>query len=189
MSETTPRIGPILQRERKARGLSLEQLATLSGVSRSMLSQIERGAANPTFAVLWSLTRALQIDFSELIGGARTATMDVPAIDVVSRHNTPEIRSPDGTCRLRILSPPRLAGLTEWYEVEIAPGGQLDSAAHAAGAFEHLTALTSGLEVTSGGASRMLEAGETARYKADIPHAIRNAGGETARALMVLLYR
>ena len=185
----TPRIGPILQRERKARRLSLEQLSALSGVSRSMLSQIERGSANPTFAVLWSLTRALKIDFSDLVGGARAAPVEEPAVEVVSAFNTPEIRSPDGSCRLRILSPPRLAGLTEWYEVEIAPRGRLDSAPHAPGAFEHLTALTDGLSVTSGGVTRPLALGETARYKADIPHAIDNLSDAPARALMVLHYR
>ncbi len=51
-------IGPIIQRERKARHLTLERLAALSGVSRSMLSQIERGESNPIFAVLWGLTQA-----------------------------------------------------------------------------------------------------------------------------------
>lgn len=48
----TPQIGPVIQRERKARHLTLEQLASRSGVSKSMLSQIERSEANPTFAVL-----------------------------------------------------------------------------------------------------------------------------------------
>ena len=49
-SNEAPDIGPIIQRERKARHLTLERLAALSGVSRSMLSQIERGESNPTFA-------------------------------------------------------------------------------------------------------------------------------------------
>ena len=53
-STSTPQIGPVLQRHRKMAGLTLEQLAEKSGVSKSMLSQIERGQANPTFAVLWS---------------------------------------------------------------------------------------------------------------------------------------
>ena len=59
MSQRTPRIGPAIQKERKLRKLTLEQLSVQSGVSKSMLSQIERGEANPTFAVVWSLTQAL----------------------------------------------------------------------------------------------------------------------------------
>jgi transcriptional regulator with XRE-family HTH domain len=132
-----------LQRERKLKGLTLEQLAALSGVSKSMLSQVERGQANPTFAVLWSLTRALRIGFSELLAEATLARED-EAIELVSTAATPEMRGAEGQWRLRILSPPHFAGNTEWYELEIAPGGVLESSPHASGAVEHLTALTPG---------------------------------------------
>jgi XRE family transcriptional regulator, regulator of sulfur utilization len=185
---SAPQIGPVLQRQRKSRGLTLEQLASISGVSKSMLSQIERGQANPTFAVLWSLTRALKIEFADLLEGG-SVPADAPQIDVVSSSHTPEIKSADGLCRLRILGPPQLAGQTEWYEIEIAPDGHLDSAPHAPGAFEHLTAFTTGFEITSGDATRALKAGETARYPADVPHRIVNRSSKPARGLMVLLYR
>ena len=127
---STPQIGPILQRQRKARDLTLQQLAALSGVSKSMLSQIERGEANPTFAVLWSLTRGLQIDFSVLLQASEPGA-GTSAIEIIAPAHTPEIRSADGSCQLRILSPPSLAGTVEWYDVEIAGHGRLDSAAHA----------------------------------------------------------
>ncbi len=127
-----PDIGPIIQRERKARHLTLERLAQLSGVSRSMLSQIERGESNPTFAVLWGLTQALKIDLADLISGG-VAHGQANSVDVVTVAHTPEIKSPEGHWRLRILSPPALAGRVEWYEVEIAPRGKLASAPHAAG--------------------------------------------------------
>ena len=107
MDETgAPQIGPTLRRHRKSRGLTLEDLAELSGVSKSMLSQIERGQANPTLAVLWSLTRALKLDFADLLEGAGARHLDDEAIEVTSDAHTPQIRSADGLCRLRILSPP-----------------------------------------------------------------------------------
>lgn len=183
-----PEIGPIIQRHRKARNLTLEQLAGISGVSKSMLSQIERGQANPTFAVLWSLTRALRIEFADLLAGG-AAPVDDRAVQVVTATNTPEIRNSDRSCRLRILSPPRLAGELEWYDVEIAPAGSLDSAPHAAGTFEHFTAFTPGFEVTSGHSTQTLKVGETARYPADVPHRIANTSKKPARGLMVVLYR
>lgn len=183
-----PRIGPVIQRLRKRQGLTLEQLESASGVSKSMLSQIERGQANPTFAVLWSLTRAMKIAFADLLeSGALPA--EETSIEVVTVAHTPEIRSADGLCRLRILSPPQRAGETEWYELEIAPSGTLDSAPHASGAVEHLTALTAGLQVTSGGATLNLKPGETARYAADVAHRISNVSHRPAKGLMVLLYR
>ena len=79
----TPEIGPAIKRERKARKLTLEQLGTLSGVSKSMLSQIERGEANPTFAVLWSLTQAMEIELSDLIGNG-TSVAGREEIEVTS---------------------------------------------------------------------------------------------------------
>lgn len=183
----TPQIGPVIQRERKARHLTLEQLAARSGVSKSMLSQIERSEANPTFAVLWSLTQALKIDFADLIAGG-VSHRQVSPIELVSVAHTPEIRSPDGSWKLRILSPPALAGRMEWYEVEIAPNGKLDSAPHAPGTFEHLTARSDGLVVETEQGRQALDQGETARYRADVAHQISNGGAETARALMVVLY-
>ncbi len=184
----TPQIGPVIQRCRKERGLTLEQLADKSGVSKSMLSQVERGQANPTFAVLWSLTRALRIEFADLIEGGAIQGRDHPII-ITSVTTTPEMKSADGLCRLRILSPARLAGGTEWYDVQLEPGGTLVSSAHAPGAFEHLTALVEKIEVTCDGASSVLEPGETARYPADVPHRITNISSRPARALLVNLYR
>lgn len=184
----SPQIGPVIQRERKQRRLTLDQLAVRSGVSRSMLSQIERGEANPTFAVLWSLTRALEIDFSDLIGDAATAVERGP-LEVLTTALTPEIRSADGRCRLRILSPPRYAGRVEWYAVELEPDGQLNSAPHTRGAFEHFTAWSAGIRVESGGVFAEIGAGETVRYAADVEHRISNVGPDPASGLLVLLYQ
>ncbi len=183
-----PQIGPVIQKQRKSLGLTLEQLSSLSGVSRSMLSQIERGQANPSLGVAWSLTRALKIDIADLLAGA-TAIEEEPRVELVSAAHTPEIRSPDGLCRLRILSPPFLAGATEWYEVEMDPSGVLDSEPHPRGAVEHFTAFTFGFQVTSGSSTRVLGVGETARYAADVRHRITNTSGRRAMGIVVLLYR
>jgi len=188
MAQRTPKIGPVVQKERKRRKLTLEQLATRSGVSKSMLSQIERGEANPTFAVVWSLTQALEIDFSELIGGS-AAARSANDIEVTSAAHTPEIRSSDSLCRLKILSSPRLAGQSEWYSVEIEPGGTLASEPHSPGTSEHFTAITDGLEIRSGESHVRLKAGETARYLGDVHHHISNIGDKVACGFLVVLYR
>ena len=185
--DNPPAIGPILHQHRRARRQTLDALAKASGVSKSMLSQIERGEANPTFAVLWSLTRALGVDFADLTSARNVAPVET--IDAVAAGATPEMRSADGKCRLRILSPPKLAGETEWYEIEIAPGGNLISAPHTAGAEEHLTALAGGFSITSGAATRAISSGETARYAADVTHRITNPTNKPAKGLLVVLFR
>jgi len=182
-----PEIGPILHQRRKALGLTLVQLSTLSGVSKSMLSQIERAEANPTYAVLWALTSAMRIDFAALLQGAAQAGGD-ESIDITRVEHTPEIRSADGLCRLRTLSPPELVGSVEWYSLEFAPGGRFESKAHGPGATVHFTAETPGIELITASATRAIDAGETAHYHADVPHVIANISRKTSRGYLVLLH-
>lgn len=180
-----PRVGATLQALRQTQGLSLDELSRRAGVSKSMLSQIERNQANPTVAVVWRLANALRVELSELLGGERPAA---PAIETVAAHATPSMSSPDGLCQLRILGPIDLAGQFEWYELTVQPGGALESAAHEPGSREHLSVLSGSLEVSAAASVQKLKAGETARYGADGAHAIRNTGKAVATALLVVLH-
>lgn len=186
-----PKVGATLQALRQSQGLSLDELSRRAGVSKSMLSQIERNQANPTVAVVWRLANALRVELSELLGGERAAA---PAIETVAAHATPGMSSPDGLFQLRILGPIDLAGQFEWYQLTVQPGGALESAAHEPGSREHLSVLSGSLRVEAGGSSRTLSAGETARYAVDGPHAIRHlaalgdAQAEPAVALLVVLH-
>lgn len=180
-----PRVGAALQALRQSQGLSLDELSRRAGVSKSMLSQIERNQANPTVAVVWRLANALRVELSELLSGARAST---PAIETVAAHATPGLKSPDGLCQLRILGPIELAGQFEWYELAVEPGGALESAPHEPGSREHLSVLTGSLSVSAGGAEQLIQAGETARYAVDGPHAIRNSGRKPASALLVVIH-
>jgi len=171
-----------LRAARKARGLSLEAVARLSGVSRSMVSQIERGESSPTVATLWNLTQALQVDFAGLLAGRA-----VGGIDVVRADAAPVIATGDGGVRIRILSPPESAGRHEVYELIFAPGGALASAAHSPGCREHLTVTEGRLAVVSGEDTATLDPGDTARYAADCTHRIATDGGGAARAILIVL--
>ncbi len=182
-----PELGRRLLALRKDRRLTLDRLAAASGVSKSMLSQIERGRVNPTVATLWNLTQALGIDIGELLGTATgTGATAGPSLEHLPAHATPTIASADGRCALRILNPPREALSIEWYEMTVEPGGALRSEPHAPGAREHLTVLQGALVVEVEGSRTALTAGETLRYAADRPHAIVNTQEAPARALLVV---
>lgn len=183
-----PDVGRKIKRLRTEKKLTLEQLATLSGVSRSMLSQIERGRTNPTLAILWTLTKSLEIEISDLLNSPQEADDDARKIDLVKTHQTPEIQSADGKCILKILSPIDLVAKTEWYDMVMESRGLLESQGHAEGTREHLTLLHGQLSIRNSMEEITLDAGDTARYDADIPHYIKNNGTETARALMVVIY-
>jgi transcriptional regulator with XRE-family HTH domain len=182
-----PAIGSKLQEIRKAQKLSLDELSKRAGVSKSMLSEVERNQANPTVAVLWRLARALDISLADFLSDG-TKKM-APAITLVASHAIPLIRSTDGKCELRILGPIDLAGRLEWYELSIEPGGVLASDAHEAGTREHLSVLRGSLLVQAGGTDATLRRGETSRYAADILHAITNSGKSVAKAVLVVEHR
>jgi len=186
MSEAgSPQIGPFIKAFRKRQSMTLDDLADMSGVSRSMLSQIERGQANPSLATAWALASALKVDISELIAGQ--VSDHRPKIVVASSSFTPEIRTEDGSCTLRILSPPDHAEQYEWYDLSFQPAGSLESKPHAKGTREHLTVLEGTLQVTAGSEVVGVPEGATARYPADVEHAIRNTGPGPARALLVMI--
>ncbi|MGB0798133.1 MAG: helix-turn-helix domain-containing protein, partial [Planktomarina sp.] len=110
-----------LKAARKAKDLSLDAVAKLSGVSRSMVSQIERGESSPTVSTLWNLTQALQVDFAGLVDDNTTPR----GIEVMSSAATPTIANRGEGCRIRILSAPEQAGSHEVYELKFQPGGAL----------------------------------------------------------------
>jgi len=180
-----PAIGPRLQAQRKARNLTLAELAEASGVSRSMLSEIERGNANPTYGTLWHLTQALGLDLNWLVG---TVSGDLRSIERQPGHSTPVIRSADGSCTLQILSPASMVSITEWYLLDFEPNGRLVSEPHSAGTNEHLHCTEGEITVTSGDSTTVLHAGETARYAADVPHRLTSTGAGGAKAFLVVAF-
>ncbi|NOX74313.1 MAG: helix-turn-helix domain-containing protein [Alphaproteobacteria bacterium] len=176
------RLAKRLKETRKSKGLSLEATANLSGVSRSMLSQIERGQSSPTVATLWSLTRALQVDFAGLLDeGDAGSTIK----EIMRANRTPTIDSQGEGCRIRILSPPDQAGRLEVYEIRFAANGALISEPHRQGCVEHMSVLQGALSVVAGDEDAELGEGDTIRYAADVAHAIR-ATGAPAKALLIV---
>lgn len=180
-----PEIGPRLQKYRKELKLTLADLAVLSGVSRSMLSEIERGNANPTYGTLWHLTRALKIDLNRLVSGA-SEERGGPSIDLQPENMTPTIRSADGSCTMQILSPASMVSLIEWYLLRFEVDGKLISDPHGSGTVEHLHCTRGEIVVRSAGDTMIVRAGETARYAADVPHSLTSVGPVEAAAFLVV---
>ena len=180
-----PRVGDTIARLRGERGLTLEDLSRVAGVSKSMLSEIERDKANPTIAVAWRLANALGLGLDQLLS---SGVRQIESLRVAGPHETPRLAGTDAGYTLRILGPMELAGRFEWYELTLSPGGALVSSAHDPGAQEHLTVMHGALEVEVDATTRKLKVGDTARYQADRPHAIRNTTRLSASALLVVVH-
>jgi XRE family transcriptional regulator, regulator of sulfur utilization len=181
-----PEVGATLQKLRLKRGLTLDDLSRAAGVSKSMLSQIEREKANPTIAVAWRLANALGVGIEELLS---TGEDHSEAIHILEPHETPTLPGNHAGYVLRILGPMELAGKYEWYELTLAPNGLLKSNPHDPGTMEHLTLLHGAMDIEVEGVTRKLKPGATARYLADRAHAISNPGKVEAKAVLVVIHR
>lgn len=169
---------------RKRKGWTLEQLASLSGVSRSMISQVERGAANPTLAVAFRIAQAFGVSLGDLVDGASSQRQ----IDLVRHDDKSAIFRDDAVCRIRTLSPRNLEKDVEFYEVTLKTKKKLDSAAHFSGTREFLTVRSGAVQVTSAGETVELKKGDSAQYIADVAHSIENVGRGEAVLFLVDIY-
>jgi transcriptional regulator with XRE-family HTH domain len=178
-------LGARVKQLRAERGWSLEALANASGVSRSMLSQIEREQANPTLAVTQRIARAFSMSLGDLVEtpGVTSSVTVIRADDRAYHYRS------DKNCRIRTLSPLNLEKDVEFYEVQLQAGGALRSAPHFAGTREFLTVERGQVRVESGSDAEVLTPGDSASYRADVPHAIVNTGKTVASIFLVDIYR
>jgi transcriptional regulator with XRE-family HTH domain len=169
---------------RRKRKWTLEELSAACGVSRSMLSEIERGRANPTLAVAYRIATAFGMALGDLI--------EVPAaihrIDVIRGDDRAYHFRSDRCCRIRTLSPLHLEKSVEFYEIVLRPGGALQSAPHFEGARELLTVQQGAVRVCCGEETAELKTGDSAHYPADVTHAIDNPGPQQAVLFLVVTY-
>ena len=171
---------------RKSKGWTLEQLASLSGVSRSMLSQIERGAASPTLGVAFRIAQAFGMTLGDLVQSPQPR----PRIELIRASDRNSLFRDDDQCRIRTLSPLHLEKEVEFYELTLKAGGSLASAPHVAGTREFLAIEQGAINLTSAGESTEMQSGDSAHYPADVPHRIDNrADGETIAFLVVIYDR
>jgi transcriptional regulator with XRE-family HTH domain len=184
-AHATPELPQQLRKLRRAKSWTLEELASLSGVSRSMLSQIERGEANPTLAVAFRIARAFGVSLDDLV-----ARPPYEGIIEVVRSDDPTYRFRDEPgYHVRTLSPLHLEKDLEFYEVVLGPGRAMESSPHVSGTREFLAVRSGVIEVNSGADSSVLKAGDSAYYPADVSHSIKSRGPGDAEMFMVVFYR
>lgn len=181
-AELGRRVADNLRRARKARGLSLDDLARSSGVSRAALSQVETCKSNPTVGLLWKIAVGLGVPFAELVGETRGST------SVLRRDDAQVLRSLDGKLESRPLTPAGASPMVELYELRLAPRAVHRAEPHAAGTTEILVVLTGVLRLQTGDETVDLVAGDTVCFQADRPHSYENPGSSEARYHNVIQY-
>ena len=182
-TDLAPVVGGNLRRLRTRRGLSLERLAQISGVSRAMLGQIELGQSAPTINVLWKIARALEVTFSALIS-ARTQSGAL----VLRSQESKILTSKDRSFSSRALFPFDEPRRVEFYELRLSAGSVEEADAHPPGTSENLVVTGGTIEIDVGGDTHRLETGDSILFEADTPHAYRNAGKAEAVMYLVMTY-
>lgn len=167
-------------RDRKK--LTLDAAAELTGVSRSMLAQIEKGDVNPTISVLWKIANGFKVSFSTLIENKKDNIAVVRHSDI-----TPLIED-DG----RYINYPIFSfddkKLFENYRVVIQPNGALSAQPHMKGTEEYITVFAGEIVLTVGVAQYRLSQGDSIRFRADVPHSYKNCGNDNVELSMLIYY-
>ena len=171
-----------LKRLRAEKGLSLDAVAKLSGVSKSMLGQIERGEVNPTISTVWRIANGLKVSFTSLVTGPQDDS------EFVARSDVEPLIEDRGKIRNYPVFPFDAERGFEMYAVEIDPGGYLQADPHTPGSQEFLTLHAGRLAVRVAEEEHVLERGDSIRFKADVPHSYHNPGTEMASVGMVIHY-
>lgn len=156
-------------------GLSLDRTAELTGVSKAMLGQIERGESSPTIATLWKIAKGLHLPLTALLA-APAPLPDRPAAVFPESLTFDILFDYDPTLG------------TETFLITLKPMQTHCSEAHDIGVVEDIMPITGDMEVLQGGAWVPCLMNNGLRLKADQPHGYRNPSNEPIRFLNTVHY-
>lgn len=170
-----------VKQAREKRQLTLDAAAALTGVSRSMLTQIEKGDVNPTISLLWKIAKGYKVSFSSLLE-------DAVRQDTVVACAAPVTEDAQGLVLSYTTFPFDDQKLFETYRVVIKPGGFLQAEPHLAASEEYVTVFRGAMEITVSDQPHRLSLGDSLRFRADQPHSYRNLGDEDAVLSLLISY-
>jgi transcriptional regulator with XRE-family HTH domain len=182
--DVTAHLAARLRSLRADRGLTLEALAERAGVSRSMISLVERGESSPTAAVLARLAAGLGVTLASLFAGeART-----DASPLARRADQRAWRDPETGYLRRNLSAPHHPSPLELVEVILPAGTRVayDNGGRSTEVGQQVWVVEGLIDLTWGEETWRLEAGDCLSMRLDRPTAFRNPAGEPARYLVAL---
>ena len=171
-----------LKEIRKSKALSLEQASSLTSISKSMLSQLERGEVNPTISTVYKLSLGLKVPVT-----AFTAPKPTPFSRTSKKEVAPLI-SDDGRYRLYPVFSFRDGQDFEIFDFEFDEGGQMAGNRQMAGTREFITVYSGQLTLVFKDMEYVLEAGDSAAYNAFDDYIYKNTGKGMITACIVVHY-
>jgi len=160
-----------IRRLRAERGMSLSALAVTAGIGKGSLSEIERGARNPTLATLYALAGALGVPLATLLAeraGTEVSSEGI-AVRLLDAHHLP-----DGAA-------------VEVYHLHLSAQADRTSPSHGPGVVEHLLVTQGRVRAGRRGAEAVVEEGDQLRWVSDVEHSYRALDGRPADAVLVIV--
>lgn len=175
-------IGNNVKTLRERRKLTLDAAAKQTGVSRSMLAQIEKGDVNPTISVLWKIANGFKVSFTSLMDSSGKESLIIRSEDIV-----PLIEDEGKYVNCPVFSFQENRPF-EIYRIEIEEGGFLQAQPHMAGTEEYITVFSGNIEVSAAQETFRLKKGDALRFRADVEHSYKNTGHGTVNISMLIYY-
>lgn len=168
MDYLTQNVAKNLKRIRTSKGMSLDEASEQTGVSKSMLAQIEKGAANPSLGVLGKIASGLRIEFQELIA---SPPMDSCLVNIEDLIPTKEL---EGQYRVWTCFPYEDNRKVEIYRIDIEPGGVYVSGGHGEKTREYISVMDGIVRIECNGEVHQVKKNQVLRFESHQTHIYRN---------------
>jgi transcriptional regulator with XRE-family HTH domain len=184
-SSLNQRIAKRVQELRSKHGLSLDALASKSGVSRSMISLIERGESSPTAVVLEKLAAALGVTLASIFDAPAAASRS-PNGPVARRKDQPQWQDPASGYVRRNVSPP--GAPLQIVEVHFPPGGRVafETGGRNMRVHQQVWVLEGAMDITLGAECHSLREGDCLAMRLDRPTMFHNPTRKPARYAVMI---
>lgn len=182
MKQCPLKVGTLLKEIRTKRQLSLDDVSKLTGVSKPMLGQIERGQSSPTINTLWKISTGLKIPLSSFCKHQEAE------YTVVGLEDNSYITEEDGRMRAYSLFPYDPVRNVEIFYIEFDSGVRHSSEKHSVGVEEYIFVVEGSLEIVIDSKKVRLTEKQSIRFQADVPHAYNNISDKRCHVYNMIFY-
>lgn len=175
-------IGSKLKALRNNRSLSLDEVSKMTGVSKPMLGQIERGISNPTVTTLWKIATGLKVYFSYFVEEEKQE------LKVINIEAMTPVLEEENKMKLYQIYPFDVNNGFEIFTIELDSGCSHHSLPHTEGVEEYVIVTEGEIEIGIDGANFSLKKGCSIKFMSNVPHQYDNKKRDKAVFQNVIVY-
>ena len=182
MEYITKNVARNLKRIRKSRKMSLDAVAEQTGISKSMLGQIERGESNPTIETLGKIVSGLRVSFTSLVSASKSDVIMIRKEELLPSKRV------EGQYSVYEYFPYEEDRNFEIYMMEIYEKASYVSEGHGENTYEYLTVISGVLTLKAEGAVYEITEGNSIRFPTDGDHVYENQGMDTVKIIVTFMW-